>query len=216
MEMIGKGAAQGLIFPRSEGCGDGAGVSGIFDRLQTIDAGRKKPPRVVRGDFEIRDQQDEMQLSGDGEHLALEAADHVETAVTPGSRVIGMTFESRADFKNFAALQRPARQFVQPVENAEAQGDAAAQAPGLRDIAGDGEGKRKGLQIGSFEKGGGRGTGHGGEGAAAATRDRHLIIKAERDPETVEARSKIGCARRNADGDLLHDRAIQGLSATPL
>ena len=55
-----------------------------------------------------------MQLRRDCEHQALEAADHVETAVTGGSRVVRMPFEEGADLENLAALKRAICQFVQP------------------------------------------------------------------------------------------------------
>ncbi len=73
MEMIGEGAAQGLIFAGGEGGGDGAGVSGILHGVKAIDAGRKESASFGCGDFEIGDEKDEVQLRGDGEHLALES-----------------------------------------------------------------------------------------------------------------------------------------------
>ena len=36
-------------------------------------------------------------------------------------------------------------------------------------------------------------------------RDRNVIINTERHAKAVEARAQIGCARRDADGDLLHE-----------
>jgi hypothetical protein len=44
----------------------------------------------------------------------------------------------------------------------------------------------------------------------------HIIIHAQRDPETIEARAEIGSTGRNANGNLLHRLAPpqRGVTAT--
>jgi hypothetical protein len=86
----------------------------------------------------------------------------------------------------------------------------------LRHVTGDLAGKWERPAPGAFEKRLGRSGRHRRQWAAATARDRDVIVKVKRDAEAVEAGAKIGCARRNADGDLVHDWAIQRLSATPL
>lgn len=47
----------------------------------------------------------------------------------------------------------------------------------------------------------------------APARNGHVVIEAKRKPEAVEPRSEVGRARRDSDGDLLHDGLIRRLSA---
>ena len=58
--MIGEGAAKLFVFARGKGGGDGAGVSGVLHGVEAIDPGGQETARVAGGDFEIRDQKDEM------------------------------------------------------------------------------------------------------------------------------------------------------------
>src|SRR5688572_15870648 len=92
VKMIGEGAAQRLIFAGGKSGGDGAGVSGILDRLETIDARWKEAACFGRRDFEIGDEKDEMQLGGDGKHPGLEAADNVESPIARGRGIVWVPF----------------------------------------------------------------------------------------------------------------------------
>ena len=205
MKMINESAAQRLIFPRSEGRGNGASVSAIFHGVQSIDARREETPGVFGGDLEIRNKKREMQLAGDGEHLALETSDNVEATIGRRPGVVGMAFQVRTRFKNFVALQRTIRQFVQSVQDAKAHGYAAAEATRLRDIACDRTGKRKRPTPGLLEKCLGRRTNHSRHRPPTSARNGDVIVKTERDAQAIETWSKIGSACRDADGDLLHD-----------
>jgi hypothetical protein len=44
-------------------------------------------------------------------------------------------------------------------------------------------------------------------GSCAAPSYDHIVIDAQRDPEAIEARTEIGSAGRNANGNLLHRSA---------
>src|SRR5436190_9104833 len=97
-----------------------------------------------------------------------------------------------------------ASELIQPGNHPQAHTGAAAEASARRDIPGDGPGKRERLVPGTFEEGSGGDSNHGAGGLPRPASNRHVIIKPKGDPETVEARSEIGRARRDSDGDLLH------------
>ena len=164
-----------------------------------------RAPGCGGGDFEIRDEEDKMELRGDGEHLACESAHDVESAETRGRGVIGMAFQSRAKLENFATLKRTIRQLVQSMENAEPDRRAAAESARRRHLAGDRAGKGEGFRAACLKKASPARRDHWPGPVRSPPRDRDLIVKAKRDAEAVEARAEIRCARRNADGDLLHD-----------
>ena len=137
MEVIRESAAERLVFARGERRGDGAGVSRILHRLQAIDPGRKKPARFGGGDFEIGHEKDEMELRRNSKHLAVKPAHDIEATVARGRGIIGMAFEPSADLENLPGLQRPIRQLVQAMKNAEANRRTAAEASRWRNIAGN-------------------------------------------------------------------------------
>ena len=144
-------------------------------------------------------------MRGDGEHLALEAPHDVEAAVTSGSGVIGMAFEPGTDFEDFLALERTIRELVQAMNDSNAKSGAAAETARRRDVAGNRRGERERLAAGPLEKSRRRGTRHGADALPSLARNGHVVVKVERKSQAVEAGPEVGSARRNADGDLLHD-----------
>ena len=158
------------------------------------------------GDLEIRDQEDEVQLRRDREHLPLPVAHNVESAVGRRGGIIRMTFQFRADFENLPALERPvqpARSSHEPLRAAPSR--CLPRPRAWRDVAGDRAGKWKGLALAALEECVGRGANHRVDRpAAAAKSSRHYRCGARR-PRQSKPGSEIGCARRNSDGDLLHD-----------
>jgi hypothetical protein len=216
VEMIRESAAERLVFARSKRSSDGAGVPRILHRLQTIDPGGKEPARFFRGDFEIGHKKNEMELRGNGKHLAVTSAHDIEATVTRGRGIIGMAFEPGADLENFPALQGALFEFVQTVKDTKSKGRAAAETARWRNIAGNCAGKRKCPGPGVFEKGVTRRTSHRSHASPSPARDGHLIIKAQGKPEAIKARAEIRCARRNADGDLLHDSGRSKAKRDPL
>ena len=99
MKIVGEGASERRVFAGRERGGDRAGVAGIFDGLQPIDSGRKKSAGFRSRDFEMGNEKNEMQLCADGKHLALEAADNIEPAVTGRRGIVRMAFELGANLK---------------------------------------------------------------------------------------------------------------------
>jgi hypothetical protein len=116
-----------------------------------------------------------------------------------------MAFEPGADFENLPALERPIRELVQAMNDSNAKGGAAAETARRRDVTGDRTGERERLAAGPLEKNRRRGTRHRSRAIPSPTGNGDVVVKVERQPQAVEARSEVGCARRNADGDLLHD-----------
>src|SRR5476649_1347820 len=76
VQMIGESATEFFVFARGECGGDGAGVLAVFHGLQAIDTGWQEPARLLGGNFEIRDQQNEVELRGNGEALPLSGANN--------------------------------------------------------------------------------------------------------------------------------------------
>src|SRR5205807_7666847 len=87
--------------------------------------------------FEIGNEKDEVELRGDGEHLPFEAAHDIEAAVAGRSGVIGMLLPFSAELEDIAALEWAIGQFVQSIENAEADGGAAAEPARCRNLSSD-------------------------------------------------------------------------------
>ena len=92
MKMIGESATEKLVFPGSERGGDGAGVTRILDGVQPIDSGRKKGARFGGRDFEIGDEEDEVQLGGNRKQLVFEAANDIEATEAGRRRIVRMAF----------------------------------------------------------------------------------------------------------------------------
>ena len=206
MQPIDEGAAQIFVFARGERCGDGAGVPAILHGMPAVDLGRQNAARVFGGDLEIRDQEDEVQLGGDREHLPLPVTDDVETAVGRRGGIIWMTLEFRTDFKNLPALERTASQHIQSMNHPVPNRSAASETTSRGDVAGDRTGKWEGLGLAAVEECVGGGANQRVD-RPATPRNRDVVIEAKREPKAVEPRSEVGRARRNSDGDLLHDWA---------
>ena len=114
-------------------------------------------------------------------------------------------------FREFSTASRRAiRELVQAMDDTEPKSGAAAEAPRWRYVASDRARKCERLTAGPLEKGGGRRTRHRSHALPSPARNGYVIINVEPQSQAVEARPKVGCARRNADGDLLHDWASQG------
>ena len=137
VQPIDEGAAQFLVFAGGESCCNRARVPAIFHRVQAIDPGRQNTPRMFRGDLEIRNQENEVQLRRDGEPLPLPAAHDIETAVSCGGGVVGMALQRGAGFENLLPLERTAGQLIQAMEHSKADGGAAAEAARSGDITRD-------------------------------------------------------------------------------
>lgn len=146
-----------------------------------------------------------MQLRRHGKHLPIEPADDIESAVSGGCSVIGMAFQPRADLEKFTALKRTLRQFIQSIQNAEPNGGAAPETARRRNVAGNGAGKSESPERSTLEKRLRGRANHWRQPLPSTARDRNLIVDPKGDPEAIESRSEIGSARRNTDGDLMHE-----------
>ena len=118
------------------------------------------------------DQKHERQILPDD--IALHGAfcgSDAETAEGSGCGVVGVTLEFRAQLENSMAFQGPAGEFVEPVQNTETHGDAAAEAARAGDIALHGPMEREGFRLGFPEKQIRRLAGHVAKGGAASAND---------------------------------------------
>lgn len=206
MQTIRERSLKLSVVARGKGGRDGAGVPATLDRAQAIDAVGEKRARVFRANFEVRDEQDELQFRGHRETLALCAAHNIETAVFSGRGIIRMTFEFAAKLQDFRALERTPNECIQSVHQAQAHGDAAPETSRHGHVARDFAGKWKSPHAGVREEKLGRSAHHRIVRAAFAALHGDFIVEPQRDAETIESRSEIGSARRDANGDVLHDR----------
>ncbi len=132
-----------------------------------------------------------MKPGRDGERLALQSADDVETAIAGGRGIIGMTFEFGADFEQVKALERTARQLVQAMEDAKPNRHTATEAARSWNLTRDGGREREGLERRAFKeilRGRAR---HWARRRSSPARDGHVVIKMESDPETIEAGAEV-------------------------
>src|SRR2546423_13771054 len=91
------------------------------------------------------------------------------------------------------------------MEDPEANCGAAAETARWRNFAGDVAGERERFRRSSFKKRIRRGTDHRGQTLAAPAQYRDFVVNPQRDAEAIKTGAEIGCARRNTDGNLLHD-----------
>ena len=222
MKMIGEGAPQPFVISRSKGRGNRARIPGAFDGLEAVDSRWKQAPGVAGGYFKIRNEENKMKLGRYGKRLPVQSADDIEATVTGGRGIIGMAFQFRADFEKVAAFERTAGQLVQAIKDSEPDRHAASEAAGLRNFAGDGAGEGKRPEARAFKEMVGRRTPHWAGSRPSPARDGHVVIKTKGNPEAIKARAKVRCARRNADGDLMHGwgedgetRGIVNLTGSP-
>lgn len=120
-----------------------------------------------------------------------------------------MSLQFSAQSKDRQSVERFTTEFVQPVQEAEPNGRAAAQAARARDFFYRRTGKREATAFGPLkEKVGGLGRNRPERFMFCRARDSHKIVNAKRNPETIEAWAKIGSAGRDSDRDLFHKEAL--------
>ena len=117
--------------------------------------------------------------------------------------VVGMPFEFGAEPENLGPLERPVDQRVQGVEDAEADGDAAAEAARARHFTGNGAGKSERFGARRAEKSARRLLRHRPGLETLGAGDGDEIIDLQGNAEAVEARAEIRSGGRNAHRDLL-------------
>ena len=187
VEVILECTFEHFVISRGEGGGDAAGIRAGFRRAEAVDVFGKNAPCVRRGDFEIGDEEDEMQLGAD-----FKARDFI----SPGDRkssergrcgVVGVAFEFGADLEKRGAVERGSGEFIEAGEEAEADGDAAAQAAAARDFTSDLPGEGEWLGFCLLEECFRGGGGHRVKCGAAFAGDGDLVKDAQRHAEGVVA-----------------------------
>ncbi len=158
-------------------------------------------------DLEVRNEQHGLQAGLNLKPEPLPAVGQGKATKHRRSHVVGMAFCLRAEGKELLLVQRPPAEFIQPHQDAKPYRDAAAQTTGLRHIATDGPGerKRRGRDVPLLEEQGGNGLHHRVMrlNARRPFQPGHgdLIVKRERQAQTIIARTDVGRCGRHRDGD---------------
>ena len=133
--------------------------------------------------------------------LAFQITSDSESAKLRRGRVIGMTFQSGAEFEELCARQRALGQLVERMHDAESHRDAAPQAAGRWNIACDRNRKLEWSDRRSFKKSLAGFAHHRREASGATSNDGYIVVKLKRNAEAVEARTQIRGAGRDANSD---------------
>src|SRR5205807_605754 len=111
-----------------------------------------------------------------------------------------MPLQFCAQLKDRQSIQRAPCEFVQPVQDAESDGGAAAETARARDFFYRRTGKCKAPALRSFKENvGGFGRNRREGFTFCRARDSHEIVNAKRNAQAIEARAKIGSAGWDAD-----------------
>ena len=145
-----------------------------------------------------------METRGNAEGLRLQIAHDVEATIAGRGRVIRMTLQFCAKLEEVPPLERPPGELVQPMKKPEPNGDAAAEPAGLRNLTGYRRGKGKGTRTGALEKTATGRARHRPRRLPSRAPHVNVVVKTQSDPETIKTRAQVRCARRHADGDLMH------------
>lgn len=206
MKMIAERAPQIFVAARCERSRYRAGIRAALNRFAASDPAGKESARFGCSDFEIWNQENELERRGDRETLPNCAVSNIETTELCRGGVIWMPFQLSAKLKDFAAPQRSTGKPIQSMHHAETDSDTAAEAARYGNVAVHLARERKRASLGSRKKKI-RGRAHHGIGPqSTAAAERDLVVNPQRDAKTIKARTKIRGARGDADGDLLHDR----------
>ena len=116
-----------------------------------------------------------------------------------------MAFQFGAQAKDRQAIEWASREFIQPVQDAEANSRAAAQTSRVRNFLDGRTRKVEPPALGPLkEKIGGLRYDWRKRSTFCRARDSDEIVNPERDAETVEARPEIGSAGGDANCDFFH------------
>ena len=105
--------------------------------MEAIDPSRKNPACFAGRDLKIGNEQDEVECTRDRECLAMFSSDDIESTEKRWGGIVGMAFEFRADFEDIVAPQWTSAEFVQRLNGSEANGYAAAEPVGPRNVSSD-------------------------------------------------------------------------------
>ena len=116
-----------------------------------------------------------------------------------------MAFEFRADPKKRIRGERLAGEFVEPVQQAQAHGDAAARARATAARRPRSSTRREtDRHLRSAKNFSATADTIGSVGGVAAALHRDVVVNLQRHAEAVVARAEIGGRGRDADGDFVH------------
>ncbi len=193
VEGVAEAAGEGVVIRGGEGGGDRGGVRDVANGVGEGDRGREDVAGGIGLDFEVGDEEREVEARGDAEALVIAvAAGDDEAAEGGGGGVVGVAFELGAEAVDGVGAEGAVGELVEAVEDAEPDGDAAAEAAGARDGPSDFPREREGWACGGLEEAGGGGGDHrvrvGGVGAG----DGDGIVETKGDAEGVEAGAEIG------------------------
>ena len=205
MEAVAEAASEFFVVPAGKGSRDRGGVAGGKNSVGEREGFWQEVAGFFCLEFVRGDQKHERQILPDD--IALHGAfcgSDAETAEGAWRGVVGVALEFRTQLENPMAFQRPAGEFVEPVQNSEPHGDAAAKAARAGDIALDAPVERKRLRFCFSEKQIRRLASHVAKGGATTTRDSGGIIETQRDAKAVKTRTQICRSRRHTHAHAVH------------
>ena len=103
--------------------------------------------------------------------------------------VIGVTFQARTQLKDRQSIQRPAGEFIERVQNPQANRRARTQAARGWNISGAREINREGPLFHLFKKQSGRRGCDRRKPRLFAASDGYMIVNAQRNPQAIKTRS---------------------------
>jgi len=195
---------EAVVFSGDKGGGDQGGVLDVFDGFREVDTLRED--FAGGGGFEIPlgDDGDKAKFRADIRAEVRMSITDAESAIESGNGIVRMAFQVNGQTEHLFRSQGAARQVIQAEEQSEANGNAAAQAPGLRDVSLHGDLERKGGHGSALEKGqGGSGKKRYGGSLCSGT-NRDVVVEADRYAEGVKAGTEIRGRGRNLIGDGWH------------
>lgn len=126
---VAEAVAHLCVLPRREGGRDGAGIADVEDGVAVRDGGREDAAGVFREHFHVRDEEDEFEIGSHGEAEEFAAGVGEDEAAERGwSGVVRVAFDFAAEGEESVAGEWGTAQVVEGGEDAEADGDAAAEA----------------------------------------------------------------------------------------
>ncbi len=198
-------SAQQIVVSAGEGRGDQGGVGAVFDRVAVIYYPRQGDARGIGLHLGCGYEHDETKV---GRNVATEV-DAIRTrggepSERRGRGVVRVSLEAGAHTVELDIVKRSSGQPVEPLEDAQPNGHAAAEAAGAGNIARDAPCEIEMGDARDLEKGGRGSVRHGVGLSRLRSPHRDAAVECQSHAETIETRAEIGAGRRNAEGHLIH------------
>ena len=205
VQTVRKIPAQRFVILTNECGGDGAGIPATFDRGHPIDFPGQNFSSFARLHLMFGYQQNEFEPRKHVELLHCIAPRNRKSTETGGSGVIRMAFQRRGKFEELVTIKRMAGKMIESEQKAYPNGGATAQASRSRHVFPNRTAEGEPASAASFEEKAGRLVQHCRQSLLfCRALDRHHIIKAERNPETIEPRAKVRDACWNTNSNPVH------------